>query len=482
LGGSGVGVAGRRKSRRTISRDFHNVISKNAHHALVIEEGASFFPSSASSASNPSSVAGGSGVGSGNGVGGGLHGTGGGGGGLFGSGGRIEFAEYAMDGRSPFVRPSRTLVVGVYAFMKSLGESMSSGAHLSPVLYVPKAVWAQHGAKIQAFSVKVELVEQLRVSMLAIMPPPLPAPRSGQQSSSSAGGIVAVPFSDDLERSLSSFRLLAEEVQDKLASHLSFIHTVKERYKVRVKQSRKEGLPVAALSVITAQQQAAAAAADAANHGHGGGGGTGGGIGSGGGGGGGGGGGASAAADPDDGLSLGEKLSKSMKTFGKIVSRAASASKDKLDHEDSTRYIKLLHTVFDQALVFREWMSFIDSMQSAAATAAATAAGSEQQQQQQHQSSHPPSVASLHAAADASWPANKALIEEHLIKISEFFYCVLCNMVVRGQMHKKHNLIEGRLSALAGQSSQSRPSRSRVFCSFLRLPVVCMILQTSSLS
>ena len=73
------------------------------------------------------------------------------------------------------------------------------------------------------------------------------------------------------------------------------------------------------------------------------------------------------------------------------------------DHEDSTRYVKLLHTVFDQSLVFRDWLQFTESETGAA------------------------------VQGDNSWPANKAAIEEHLLKISEFFYCVICNMVIRGQ-------------------------------------------------
>jgi hypothetical protein len=76
------------------------------------------------------------------------------------------------------------------------------------------------------------------------------------------------------------------------------------------------------------------------------------------------------------------------------------------DHEDSTRYVKLLYTVFDQSQVFREWLVFLEG-------------------------EHLPG-APAHALADPSWPANKTSVEEHLMKISEFFYCVLCNLVIRG--------------------------------------------------
>lgn len=68
------------------------------------------------------------------------------------------------------------------------------------------------------------------------------------------------------------------------------------------------------------------------------------------------------------------------------------------DHEDSTRYVKLLATVFDQSQVFHEWLLFLDSP---------------------------------YTLGDVHFPAQRLQLEEHLGKISEFFYCVLCNMVIR---------------------------------------------------
>lgn len=63
--------------------------------------------------------------------------------------------------------------------------------------------------------------------------------------------------------------------------------------------------------------------------------------------------------------------------------------------EDSTRYVKLLASVFDQCGVFREWLAYLDS---------------------------PSFVGSA---------ATKAALEDHLTRISEFAYCVLCNIVIR---------------------------------------------------
>jgi hypothetical protein len=73
------------------------------------------------------------------------------------------------------------------------------------------------------------------------------------------------------------------------------------------------------------------------------------------------------------------------------------------DHEDSTRYVKLLHSIFDQSQVFREWIVFLETSSA---------------------SSTPSAVAAVELS-------NKAMLDEHLSKISEFFYCVLCNMVIR---------------------------------------------------
>ena len=60
--------------------------------------------------------------------------------------------------------------------------------------------------------------------------------------------------------------------------------------------------------------------------------------------------------------------------------------------------MKLLATVFDQSWVFHEWLLFLDSP---------------------------------FTLGDAHFPAHRAQLDEHLHKISDFFYCVLCNMVIR---------------------------------------------------
>ena len=109
------------------------------------------------------------------------------------------------------------------------------------------------------------------------------------------------------------------------------------------------------------------------------------------------------------------------------------------DHEDSTRYVKLLHTVFDQSLVFRDWLQFTESDSGAA------------------------------VQGDNSWPANKAAIDEHLLKISEFFYCVICNMVIRGQK-QTHTIARG--------DEQHRGARYR--CVVLGVGVAASVLPSFS--
>jgi hypothetical protein len=85
------------------------------------------------------------------------------------------------------------------------------------------------------------------------------------------------------------------------------------------------------------------------------------------------------------------------------------------DGEDSTKYVKLLHSIFDQSQVFREWLDVLESppLEADASTPGGGAAASASE-------STPPSA----------W-ANRAAIEDHLARISAFFYTILCNLTIR---------------------------------------------------
>jgi hypothetical protein len=321
----------RRKSRRTISRDFQSILSKPTH-ALAIDDVAAVSSHTSAAAK------------------------------------KIEFAEFDIHSFSN-VRPiSKYVNPGVYTFMQLLAESMTSGAHLSSTLYVPKTVWYQNGAKFQAFSAKLDVLETVRLQMLTVLPP------------------KSADSPDEVERAFSLFRVVAEEAQDKLAQHLSFIHTVKEPFRLRQKSAATTGDHASssqsgggAASSLSSSSSFASSSSSFP---------------------------ASSGPRPSSssvvlqkdattsGKSLGDKITAKMKTFGKIVTRAASSTKDKVDHEDSARYVRLLHAICAHSEVFREW--------------------------------------SAHFASEASNDMhNKAILEEHLAKISDFFYCVLCNVVVR---------------------------------------------------
>jgi len=84
-----------------------------------------------------------------------------------------------------------------------------------------------------------------------------------------------------------------------------------------------------------------------------------------------------------------------MKSFGKIATRAASvATKDKVDNTD--KYIQLVMAVLEKAAAFFEWVDYIET------------------------------------APHLEWsPQIKLSIWTHLNKICEFFYEVVCNIVLR---------------------------------------------------
>lgn len=97
----------------------------------------------------------------------------------------------------------------VYRLMHLLHQSMERGSRVSPAVYVPRKVWFQHGAKFQAYQVKLEAFELLHREMLAL------------QRDDVEGSVTA------FMESLLHIRMVMEDVQNKLAQHLSFIHSIK---------------------------------------------------------------------------------------------------------------------------------------------------------------------------------------------------------------------------------------------------------------
>lgn len=84
------------------------------------------------------------------------------------AGTKIEFIEVKIDD-APYLLPSRSLCQGIWVLLSQFHQSMSSGAKIGPVLYVPKIVWFQSGAKFQGFGTKMESFEILRLEMTKII-------------------------------------------------------------------------------------------------------------------------------------------------------------------------------------------------------------------------------------------------------------------------------------------------------------------------
>ena len=122
----------RRRSRRSISRDYNLILSKEKFNSLSDE--------------NSMTIIGRNSVNS-----------------------KIDFTELLAAEEGEYVKPNFELCIGCYQLMRSLHESMKSGCHLTPILYVPRIVWYQHGVKFQAFSMKLEAFEMLKVAMAQLM-------------------------------------------------------------------------------------------------------------------------------------------------------------------------------------------------------------------------------------------------------------------------------------------------------------------------
>ena len=163
--------------------------------------------------------------------------------------------------------------------MRQMFDTMTHGAQITPRLFMPKSAWIQSGVKLVAFHEKLLAFESLQVGLLSVL--------------------VLEPAdhnADRFERALIVFRVMAEEVQNKLANHLVFIHSCKHG----VKQEQKN----IAQGVDPATKK--------------------------------------------KGISFGRGI----KTVLKTASRKAT-TKERVD--DSTRYVRLVKSILEQAQAFDGW-------------------------------------------------------------------------------------------------------------------------------
>ena len=183
----------RRRSRRSMSKDFQQLKDREVTGTSVASPSASSLHSAASSALS-------------------------------------EFVELPADPRPPPMLSS-VLSVGVYQLLSTLLASLMGGCALSSAVYVPRAVWWQHGRKVQAYVLKVECLELLYEHVLAVSPPPA----TGQQSPSSAWAARAA------EESLYGVRCVMDDIHERLAQHLPYLQppAAATRCRPRTGQSSK---------------------------------------------------------------------------------------------------------------------------------------------------------------------------------------------------------------------------------------------------
>jgi hypothetical protein len=126
---------------------------------------------------------------------------------------RVKKIEFIEEVPSSEFRPlPQILRHGVYSLMDVLRKSMTEGAIIAPHVHVPRAVWYQQYAKFQAYNQKVESFEMLQQQMLHMED-------------------NIVEDVNRLQEVLLEFRLVTEDVQNRLSQHLSFVHSVKNSIK-----------------------------------------------------------------------------------------------------------------------------------------------------------------------------------------------------------------------------------------------------------
>jgi hypothetical protein len=275
---------------------------------------------------------------------------------------RLEFAEIAVEEK--LIQVDKRVTSGVYQLMDRVVDSMSTGASLGQSLFVPKRAWYQIGVKFQAFSPKFEAFEmlssgidefvaELEVKSMLTPPPPSSSSSSSSNSSNSSKCCSGV----ELEKMLIRFRLLCEEIQNKLSQHLSFIHSCKAVDSIKEKYQK----------------------------------------------------------NPGKGKSKLGKFKHAFKGIIKATKRAASSGKSKID--DSAHYVNLIKSVLVKAKTpFPAVVRFV---------------------------SRHASELSKRAASDWT-PELVEDMQEHLVMVSEFFYRIVLNIVIREmkvvlKRYMKHN-------------------------------------------
>jgi hypothetical protein len=115
----------------------------------------------------------------------------------------FEEEEISLGGKLPDAIPVSP-TIKPYWLMKNLAATISTGAFLSPRIYISKAVWQQTGAKFKAIDAKVQSL----VSVIEVLPK-----------------ISALDLNnkDLISKNLDEFLGLLENLRDMLSKHLAFI-------------------------------------------------------------------------------------------------------------------------------------------------------------------------------------------------------------------------------------------------------------------
>jgi len=182
----------RRRSRRSLSRDFHALtVKEQLLLSSQIPSSSMISPSHASSLTSPSRSPS--------------------------TAAFMEWNEISSDPR-PFNKYSTTLAIGIYQLIASLHASIMHGSYLTQSLYVPRAVWFQLGVKIPAYNLKCDMFEAMNESIILSNPP-----------SSASPSIQSLLECDE---SLITLRYSLESIQERLSQHLTYIPKVNDADRV----------------------------------------------------------------------------------------------------------------------------------------------------------------------------------------------------------------------------------------------------------
>lgn len=127
-------------------------------------------------------------------------------------------------------------------------QSMEKGARVSPHIYVPKKVWYQHGAKVQAYQVKYEvfevfysplghifdavsqhgLLQMLQKEFISLRRDDVDGDVKVFLEVRAIGSFTILqPLYIIRLADTPAYPILDEDVQNRLAQYLSFIHSIK---------------------------------------------------------------------------------------------------------------------------------------------------------------------------------------------------------------------------------------------------------------